>query len=141
MTLTLTLDSLDLDADPAWGGDQIEWVDEFEWTPVAQEQERSLTGALLLQYGTKLYGRPVTLKSGGACWFPLSVVRSLEVLRDIPGKVMPLTLPDGRQFHVVFDHSKEAPLQARQLFRQVAPDADYPHEVDLYLITVAPPAT
>ncbi|MDF5937492.1 hypothetical protein P4234_00090 [Pseudomonas aeruginosa] len=31
---------------------------------VTQEQERSLTGALLVQEGTKLHGRPITLRSG-----------------------------------------------------------------------------
>ncbi|WP_446942135.1 hypothetical protein [Pseudomonas aeruginosa] len=46
-------------------GDQFEWVDEFTWDAVAQEQERSLTGALLVQEGTKLHGRPITLRSGG----------------------------------------------------------------------------
>lgn len=45
-------------------GDQFEWVDEFTWDAVTQEQERSLTGALLVQEGTKLHGRPITLRSG-----------------------------------------------------------------------------
>jgi len=57
----MMLDSVELD-------DQFEWVDEFEWDAVAQEQERSLTGALLIQEGTKLYGRPITLKSNGGVW-------------------------------------------------------------------------
>ncbi len=56
-------------------GDQFEWVDEFTWDAVAQEQERSLTGALLVQEGTKLHGRPITLRSGGGVWTPLWVVR------------------------------------------------------------------
>lgn len=136
---SLILDSLDLGADPALGGEQLEWVDEWEWTPVAQEQERSLTGKLLVQQGSKLHGRPITLKSNGGAWFPLSLVRSLEVLRDIPGRVMPLTLPDGRAFHVIFDHSEGAPLKASPLFREVAPGADHLYEIELYLITVAPP--
>ncbi|WP_240441918.1 hypothetical protein, partial [Pseudomonas aeruginosa] len=76
-------------------GDQFEWVDEFTWDAVAQEQERSLTGALLVQEGTKLYGRPITLRSGGGVWTPLWVVRQLEVLRDQRLRVMPLVLPDG----------------------------------------------
>ncbi len=135
----MILDSLDLNADPAWGGDQLEWVDEWDWTPIAQEQERGLTGTLLVQQGVKRHGRPITLKSNGACWFPLAVVRALEVLRDQPGRVMPLRLPDGREFHVIFDHSQNAPLKATPLFRQVAPDADYPFEVELYLLSVAPP--
>ncbi|MEF0783260.1 hypothetical protein PX156_12995, partial [Pseudomonas aeruginosa] len=84
-------------------GDQFEWVDEFTWDAVAQEQERSLTGALLVQEGTKLHGRPITLRSGGGVWTPLWVVRQLEVLRDQRLRVMPLVLPDGREFSVIFN--------------------------------------
>lgn len=136
---TLILDSLDLGADPTLGGEQLEWVDEFEWTPIAQEQERGLTGKLLVQQGSKLHGRPITLKSNGGAWFRLETVRALEVLRDIPGRVMPLQLPDGRSFHVIFDHSQGAPLKATPLWRQVAPGADHLYEIELSLLTVAPP--
>ncbi|MFB8828331.1 hypothetical protein ACE0DR_00960 [Azotobacter sp. CWF10] len=41
----MMLDSVELD-------DQFEWVDEFEWDAVAQEQERSVSGALLIQEGS-----------------------------------------------------------------------------------------
>ncbi|WP_249934961.1 hypothetical protein [Azotobacter chroococcum] len=126
------LDSVELD-------DQFEWVDEFEWDAVAQEQERSVSGALLIQEGVKLYGRPITLKSNGGVWTPLSVVRSLEVLRDIPNKVMALTLPDGRSFSVIFNRADGAALEALPLERRVAPPDGWLYEVNLRLITVAPP--
>ncbi|NHN78453.1 hypothetical protein HA520_14400 [Azotobacter chroococcum] len=129
----MMLDSVELD-------DQFEWVDEFEWDAVAQEQERSVSGALLIQEGVKLYGRPITLKSNGGVWTPLSVVRSLEVLRDIPNKVMALTLPDGRSFSVIFNRADGAALEAVPLERRVAPPDDWLYEVNLRLITVAPPA-
>ena len=96
-------------------------------------------GSISTYVFTMLHGRPITLKSNGAAWFPLSLVRSLEVLRDIPGKVMPLELPDGRTFSVIFDHSGGAPLKATPLFRQVAPGADHLYELELSLLTVAPP--
>ncbi|SEJ58022.1 hypothetical protein SAMN05216201_11175 [Pseudomonas linyingensis] len=136
--MAMTLDSVDLAADPALGGEQLEWTDEWDWTPIAQEQERSLSGALLVQQGSKLYGRPITLKSNGGAWFTLATVRSLEVLRDIPGRVMPLQLPDGRTFSVIFDHSNGAPLKAKPLWRSVEPD-QWPYEIELSLLTVAPP--
>ena len=137
--MAMILDSLDLAADPAWAGEQLEWVDEFDWSPVAQQHDRALSGGLIIQQGSLLYGRPITLKSNGGCWFPLHVVRALEVLRDLPGRVMPLTLPDGRQFSVVFDHSTGKPLQARPVWRQVNPGDDHDYEIELYLLTVAPP--
>ncbi|MFD1691243.1 hypothetical protein ACFSHR_05765 [Azotobacter chroococcum] len=72
-------------------------------------------------------------------WTPLSVVRSLKVLRDIPNKIMALTLPDGRSFSVVFNRADGAALEAVPLERRVAPPDDWPYEVNLRLITVAPP--
>lgn len=137
--MAMLLDSVILDADPALAGDQLEWTDEFEWDSVAQEQERSLAGNFLVQEGIKIHGRPITLASNGAAWFTLAMVRQLEVLRDIPGRVMPLVLPDGRTFSVIFNRAAGAPLEARPLWRQVNPAGDQLHEITLRLITVAPP--
>lgn len=129
----MMLDSIELD-------DQFEWADEFDWDAVAQEQERSLTGALLVQEGVKLHGRPITLKSSGGVWTPLSVVRQLEALRDQRLKVMNLVLPDGREFPVIFNRSNGAPLKATPTFRTVNPSPDETYDVEISLITVAPVA-
>lgn len=137
--MVMSLDSVILDADAALAGDQLEWTDEFEWDAIAQEQERSLAGNLLVQEGVKVHGRPITLASNGAAWFTLAMVRQLEVLRDIPGRVMPLVLPDGREFSVMFNRVGGAPLEAKPLWRQVNPAGDQLHEITLRLITVAPP--
>lgn len=126
----ILLDGIELDAD-------LEWTDEFSWTAVGQEQARSVSGVLLVQHGAKQHGRPITLASNGGAWVPLSTVRSLELLRDQPGRVMHLQLLDGRQFDVIFDHSSAAPLEATPVFRHAAPAADYPHEIVLKLLTVA----
>lgn len=128
----MILDSIDLD-------DQFEWVDEFEWDAISQEQERSITGALLVQEGVKVHGRPITLQSNGGVWTPLSVVRQLEILRDQPGRVMLLRLSDAREFHVIFNRIEGPPLAAKPLFRRVNPSDDWLYEVDLRLITVALP--
>lgn len=129
----MMLDSVQLD-------DQFEWVDEFDWDAVAQTQERSVTGVLLVQEGQKVHGRPITLQSNGGVWTPLSVVRQLEVLRDQLGRVMPITLPDGREFSVIFDRTNGPPLTAKQLWRTANPGPDELYDVSLRLITVAPPA-
>ena len=118
--------------------DQFEWVDEFGWDAVAQEQDRSLNGKLIVQVGLKGYGRPITLASNGGVWTPLSVVRQLEALRDQRGLVMVLTLPDGRQESVIFNRADGAPLEAKQIHRLVNPPPDDPYDVTLRLITVAP---
>ncbi|PJI50803.1 MAG: hypothetical protein CTR55_00455 [Pseudomonas sp.] len=129
----MMLDSIELD-------DQFEWADEFDWDAVAQDQERSLTGALLVQEGVKLHGRPITLKASGGVWTPLSVVRQLEALRDQRMQVMPLVLPDGREFSVIFNRSNGAPLKATPIFREVNPTPDATYDVEISLITVAPVA-
>ena len=139
--MAMMLDSIQLDEQYDLAGDQLEWVDEFEWDAVAQEQERSLAGNLIVQEGIKVHGRPITLSSNGAAWFELSLVRQLEILRDQPGRVMLLVLPDGREFWVVFNRANGAALEAKPLWRQVNPGADALYELTLRLLTVAPPVT
>lgn len=129
----MQLDSLELD-------DQFEWIDEFDWSAVVQESERSLGGQLLVQGGQKIYGRPITLASNGGVWTELQTVRALEVLRDQFGRVMPLQLPDGRQFSVIFNHEAGPPLQCIPIERQVNPAATALYEITIRLITVEPPA-
>ena len=129
----MQLDSLDLD-------DQFEWTDEFEWSAVEQESERSLGGQLLVQGGHKIYGRPITLASNGGVWTELQTVRALEVLRDTFGRIMPLTLPDGREFSVIFNHEDGPPLQCVALERQVNPGPTALYEITIRLLTVEPPA-
>lgn len=138
--MAMTLHTVDLAADPDLGGDQLEWTDEFDWDSVAQEQERSLTGALMISEGVKLYGRPITLASNDAAWFTLATVRELEDLRDQLGIVMLLTLPTGATHYVTWNRPAGAPVEAKPLFRKVNPDADWLYQLTLRLITVAPPA-
>lgn len=120
--------------------DQFEWIDEFAWDAVEQGQERTLTGALVVQEGLKLYGRPITLAANGGVWTPLSVVRQLEALRDQRGLVMPLTLPGGATHSVIFNRASGQALEAKPIERLVEPGPDDPYEITLRLITVAPPA-
>ena len=108
MPYTLTLDAVDLAADPDLGGEQLQWTDEHEWDPVEQNQDRSLGGALMVQEGVKLYGRPITLASNEGAWFTLTTVQALQALRDQPGIVMLLTLPGGAQHHVTWNRAAGA---------------------------------
>ncbi len=45
--------------------DDLLWINEFEWNPVEQSTERSLTGALLVQEGQFNYVRPIELSGNG----------------------------------------------------------------------------
>ncbi|MDP2444158.1 hypothetical protein [Pseudomonas sp.] len=137
--MALTLDDLDLADNPDLAGEQLEWTDEWEWNAIEQELDRSLTGALMVQEGVKLYGRPITLTSNGGAWFTLAKVRELEAMASVLLKVMLLTLPTGAQHYVTWNRAAGPVVQARPLYRTVAPEPDWLHELTLRLITVAPP--
>jgi hypothetical protein len=65
------LAGISLDAD-------MTWVDEFNWPTVIRSTEYSLTGALIVDSGQRLAGRPITLQgdqSGG--WITRSTVDAL----------------------------------------------------------------
>ncbi|MGO0307495.1 hypothetical protein ACTL6P_12955 [Endozoicomonas acroporae] len=71
--------------------------------PVEQSTERSLTGALLVQEGQLVHGRSIVLSGNGeAGWVSRLTVKSLFALSKAANKTMTLTLPDNRQFSVIF---------------------------------------
>ena len=68
--------------------------------------DRSLTGGLLIQEQSKSYGRSIELSGGeDAAWVTRSVVVDLLSLSHIANKIMTLTVPDLRQYSVIFDRS------------------------------------
>ena len=112
--------------------DDLLWINEFEWNSVDQTTERSLTGALLVQEGQLTHGRPIVLSGNGeAGWVSWLTVKNLFALSKAANKTMTLTLPDSRQFPVIFDRSNGAPVEALQ----VLPFA-YPEDSDQNLLTL-----
>jgi len=93
--------------------DDLHWVDEFDWSPVAQSAEYTLGGCLVIEESAKLAGRPITL--GGAHddmgWVTRETVLALQGRRNIPGRTFTLTLKDARTFTVVFRQS-DTPITA-----------------------------
>jgi hypothetical protein len=80
------------------------WTDEQAWTPYVQAQEYSLTGALILQYGTKQAGRPITLSgTDQRAWVTQDTLDDLRALLGI--EAMALVLPDVRTFSVTWNHN------------------------------------
>jgi hypothetical protein len=83
--------------------DDLEWVDEFTWTPVAQSMEYGATGALFIQESEKQAGRTITLEGEeDMCWVPRSTVLALRALYAQTDNEMTLTLEDDRTFQVRF---------------------------------------
>jgi hypothetical protein len=117
--------------------DDMEWVDEFDWSPVAQQAEISLAGALVTEETAQLTGRPITLRSGqsGSNYWALATradVEALQALVNTPRRQstpLALVLPDGRTTTVLFRGSGAERFSARP-WKHIVPA----QATDLYLI-------
>ena len=118
--------------------DDLLWINEYQWQPVEQETERTLTGALLVQEQAKRYGREIELSGEQSAWVTRATIESLKALEAEAGKVMTLTLADDRSFQVIFDRSNGAAVEAQQVLPYAYPDNDYLYSLTLRLLTVAP---
>ncbi len=86
----------------------LDWSDEYTWSPVQQAAERTITGALVIQSAALLAGRPITLQPGDEpTWVTLADVVALRNWAAVPGKVMTLTLR-GVARSVIFRHQDGA---------------------------------
>lgn len=97
------------------------WVDEFSWSPVAANVEWALNGALHIQAGTKLKGRPLTFEppDDEMAWVLKGVVEALQVKANVADRKFTLVLGSGlteRQFSVRFRHAENA-LEATPVYR------------------------
>nr|DAV16090.1 MAG TPA: hypothetical protein [Caudoviricetes sp.] len=80
----------------------MRWTDEFDWQALAQSNvQYSLGGAAIIQQGTMLAGRPVTL-GGEWIWLDRATLTTLAAWADVPELEMTLAHPDGRQLNVCF---------------------------------------
>lgn len=114
----------------------LQWLNEFAWSPVEQGQEYSLSGALIVQEGVKLRGREITLFGGeDSAWITRAVLLQLYAFASAPGKVMTLTL-HARTFTVMFRHP--GAIEAAEIIRQADPaDSDF-YSVTINLFEVTP---
>lgn len=95
----------------------LNWSDEFSWSPVVQSQEYAISGSLIVEEWTKLAGRPITLQgSDNRSWINKSTVLQLQALAELPGKEIALQLGDGRSFTVIMDHSSGSAFESSAVF-------------------------
>ena len=65
--------------------DDLLWINEFNWNPIEQQANRSLSGALLVQEQTLLYGRSIILSGGQEVgWVKRSTVAEVLALNLVP---------------------------------------------------------
>jgi hypothetical protein len=102
MTITLTHNGT-----TAHISDRLDWVDEYEWSPVEQASAYSTTGALLIDVALKQAGRPITLVgTDTAAWISRALCDTLQAWASLPGITLTLTLR-GTAHQVVFDHAQK----------------------------------
>jgi hypothetical protein len=92
-------------------GENVVWVDEFDWTPVGQHRELAFDGALITEYlSANSSGRPYTLLVEPV---EKSVLDDLVDLRDDDPQVeMTYTDVGGTTHAVIWDHSGGRPIEA-----------------------------
>lgn len=99
ITLTKAATSIEL-------SDRLEWIDEFDWSPVEQSTAYSTTGALLVDVAVKLAGRPITLQgTATAAWITRELCATLQAWAAEAGTQFTLNLR-GTARTVIFDHAR-----------------------------------
>jgi len=112
--------------------DSLEWVDEFDFTPVTQDVKRTLGGSLIISESTLIKGMPITLQGGADVWITKGEFKALHAKASVPGKKYQLTMADGTIYSVVFARDKASPIEGKLLRRQyAAPDTAYMANITL----------
>ncbi len=99
--------------------DDLYWTDELSWSPVSQQVERTITGALVVQVATRVAGRPITLQPvNDACaWIARSALDQLYAWAAVAGQEMTLHLRDTNRA-VIFRHHEGEAVQATPVVHQ-----------------------
>lgn len=116
--------------------DDLQWTDEFQWSPVGMISSISLTGAGIIEESAQLAGRPITLqstRSGSFYVAPVSraVVNALRALSVATDVTMALTLSDDSVYSVRWRHDAAPAFEATPV-SHIAPHQD----ADWYEITM-----
>lgn len=100
MAITLANGATTLELHP-----DLLWVDRHSFSPVVQSVERSVTGGLLVEYGVRQAGKPITLQpeDESSAWMPKSTLDVLEQWASVAGQQMSLSI-DGVTHTVIFRH-------------------------------------
>lgn len=116
--------------------DDLDWVDEYDWSPVVQTAEYLLTGSLLVEAAVRQAGRPVTLRGAeNRAWVTRADLDILQQLAALPGEEMTLTLLGRDPITVMFRHQDGA-IEATPVDAPVPPAEDDVFYVTLKLMEV-----
>lgn len=108
------------------------WPDEFDWNPVEATNTYSAAGALLIDSGVRLAGRPITLRCE---WITRTLALQLQAWAWLPAATLTLSYR-GTSYTVRFNHSRGNPLEVTPVVEYGDPDGSDYVDATLYLITV-----
>lgn len=112
--------------------DSLEWTDEFDFTPVGQQVDRTIGGSLIVQESALKKGRPITLEGGEFVWAKREAILKVQTFASVPGKKMKLTLADGSQFDVIFKRDSGSPFSAKPVQRKNVQDPE--HQMNMIVL-------
>lgn len=116
ITLTYSGTTVTLPADTLW-------IDRHSWSPVEQTVSTSITGAAIVDVGTRLNGRPVTLVSDAEhAWIPYSDISQIKAWADVPGRELTLGI-DGITLNVMFRHQDKPAVDVQPVIDYATPAA------------------
>ena len=98
--------------------DDLEWTDEFDFTPVTQDIKRTIGGSFIVSESSLSHGRPITLTGGPQVWMPRHVMSAIASEAAVAGRKFTLTLADGRIYNVIFRRDSGQPIAAVPLWRK-----------------------
>lgn len=89
--------------------DRLRWTDEYSWQGLGQSSPQySLGGALIIQQGMKLAGRPITLSNDdNKNWLKKQDVMKLQEWANLPELALILNY-QNREFRVIFANHQQA---------------------------------
>lgn len=109
--------------------DGLVWQDELTWIATQYQAEYSIGGALIVDIGTRLAGRPITLTGQETtAWISRADLMALRDLASRPGAVLTLTL--GADAYQVMFRLQEAAIEAEPVVAWAEIAAD-----DWYVLT------
>lgn len=103
-------------------------IDEHNWSKVASNITYTLNGGMVIQQNEKKSGQPYTLKAPpNTAWVTRATVNRLKAERDKLGAKFWLDFlheDDVKRIKVIFDTSKDDPLNATPVEEYVSPKLD-----------------
>lgn len=110
----------------------LQWQEEFSFAPVAQQVDRSITGAVIVQAAATIKGNPVTLAppDDESAWMSLATLNQLLVWAAQPLQQLTLTMTGVADKTVIFRHQDGAHEAKPVVFY-----AD-PEDTDNFLVTL-----